>query len=615
MDKIVIKLFIYASLMMLTTGLLAQTVPGKATISGTVISATDNQPLMGVGVLIEGSTNGTVTDVDGNFTITVPSADANITFSSLGYESKTFSAKDAVMMKLVSLNEENNVLQDAVVVGYGVQKKENLTGAISVVDSKTIEKRSNASLGGILQGTVPGLTVTVPSGRPGESADINIRGWNSINSGSPLVLVDGVAGSLERVNPSDVESISVLKDASASAIYGAQAAFGVVLITTKSGGDKDGKCTVQYNGRWGFSSPTTSTDWETRGYYSVYVPNLFMKAFSGQQQILYNDEDMAELWVRRNDKVENPARPWVVLDDRNDSYKYYANTDWWHYFFNDHKPSQNHNLSFRGGTKNVKYFLSGNFDSERGVFRINPDNYKKYNLRARVSFDVRPWLNVSNNTSFYSSEYTYPGLANMSDTFYKCTAGWFSYLVPMTPEGNYIYQTESGGAGGTILGNLANENFVNKNKTRNFTNTTELTLKPLKQLEIKGMYSYSNNNYYALNRSVNGTFADKTRMKTVLVTTDDNEDKLAEQVQTIDMHSVNIYATYSDCFKDAHNLKIVAGGQYESYYHKKLYADGYDLMSQELNDQNLVSADADGNKRTMTRGGKVNTPCSVSSAG
>ena len=309
------------------------------------------------------------------------------------------------------------------VVGYGVQKKENLTGAVSVVTSKSIENRSAANLGNILQGTVPGMTVTSASGRPGQSVSLNIRGWNSINSGSPLVLVDGVVGSLERVNPNDVESISVLKDASSAAVYGAKAAFGVVLVTTKSGGDSEGKAKVSYSGRWGVSSPTTSTDWESRGYDSVYIINKFMKAFNGQQQIFYNDDDMAELWARRDDVVENPARPWVVLDSSK-GYRYYANTDWWHYFFNDEKPTENHNISFRGGTKNIKFFLSGNFNREQGIFRQNPDVYKKYHLRSRISFDVNSWLNISNNTAFYTSTYTYPGIEDIDG---RCAGGEFRH--------------------------------------------------------------------------------------------------------------------------------------------------------------------------------------------
>ena len=570
-------------------------------ISGKVVD-TKGEPIPGVGVVQKGTSNGTVTGMDGRFTLDARS-NAVLVFTSLGYKSLEVPVGKRTFLN-VTMEEDALFIEDAVVVGYGVQKKENLTGAVSVVSSKSIENRSSANLGSILQGTVPGLTVTTPSGRPGSSVDINIRGWNSINSGSPLVLVDGVVGSLDRVNPNDVESISVLKDASSAAVYGAKAAFGVLLVTTKTGSGNDGRAKLSYSGRLGFSSPTTSTDWETRGYYSVYIPNLFMKAFNGQQQILYNEDDMAELWARRDDVVENPQRPWVMFDNQNNGYKYYGNTDWWHYFFNDRKPIQNHNISFRGGTKSVKYFLSANYDREQGIFRINPDDYNKYNLRARFSFDVNSWLNVSNNTAFYSSIYTYPGLADMDDTFYKCTAGYFSFLLPQTPEGTYIYQTNFGGGGQTILGNLSNPNFVNKNRTANLTNTSEVTIKPVKQLEIKANYSYSMNTYTQLNRSVNGTFASKERLKSEVITTGDNEDKLSEQVQTVDMHSANVFATYTDTFADAHNLKVMAGGQYESYYHKKLSANGYDLLSQELNDQNLVSADEAGNKRTTTAGGQ-----------
>ena len=559
------------------------------------------EPVVGAGVLVKGTTTGTVTGIDGSFSLKAAD-NATLLFSSIGYKDVEEPVKGRSVIN-VTMAEDALFIEDAVVVGYGVQKKENLTGAVSVVTSKSIQNRSASNLGNILQGTVPGMTVTSASGRPGESVSLNIRGWNSINSGSPLVLVDGVVGSLERVNPNDVESISVLKDASSAAVYGAKAAFGVVLVTTKSGGDNEGHAQVSYSGRMGFSSPTTSTEWENRGYYSVYVPNLFMKAFSGKQQVYYTEADMLELEARMNDVVENPERPWVVLDQAQ-GYKYYANTDWWHYFFNDQKPMQNHNLSFRGGTKNIKYFLSGNFNQEQGIFRQNPDVYRKYNLRSRIAFDVTPWLNISNNTAYYSSTYTYPGLADMDDTFYKCTAGYFSYMTPQTPDGLYIYKTEHGGGGQTILGNLANKNFKNRERTGNFTNTVEATIKPFKQLEIKGNYSYSNNNYSSMHRSVNGEFAPATRGAAVLVTTGDNEDKLTEGVQTIDIHSANIYATYTDTFADAHNVKVMGGGQYESYYHKKLTATGYDLMSEELNDQNLVSADESGNKRTTTSGGQ-----------
>jgi len=576
----------------------------KNIVSGKVFDQ-DGLPVPGAGVFIKGTTTGVSTDLDGGYSISAKDGDV-LLVASLGFKDTEVKVGRSKLIN-ITIEEENEMLEEVVFVGYGVQKKENLTGAVSVVTSKSIQDRSVSNLGNILQGAVPGMTVTSASGRPGEGVSLNIRGWNSINTGSPLVLVDGVVGSLDRVNPNDVESISVLKDASSAAVYGAQAAFGVVLITTKSGSDKEGKAQVHYSGRWGFSSPTTSTDWESRGYYSVYVPNLFMKAFNGKQQITYDETDMQMLWDRRNDVVENPQRPWVIIDQSKGTptYKYYANTDWWRVFFNDRKPMQNHDLSIRGGSKGVKYFLSGNYNREQGIFRVNPDVYDKYNLRSRVSFDVNKWINVSNNTTFFASTYTYPGLADMTDTFYKLTAGYFSFIEPINPDGTYVYQVNAGGGGQSIWGNIANKNFVNSNKNNNFTNTFELTLKPVRQVEVKGNYTYSYNNYAALNRSVNGVFSATTPMKTVTLTTDDNEDKLSEQVQTVNLHSANIYATYTDTFADAHNLKVTAGGQWETYYHKKLYATGYGLLSEELNDQKLVSADEAGNKRTTTDGGQT----------
>lgn len=200
-----------------------------------------------------------------------------------------------------------------------------------MVDNKSLENRVSHSLTNMLQGSVPGLNITTSSGVPGSSPSINVRGTTSINSAEPLVLIDGAVGELERINPNDVESISVIKDASAAAVYGARAAFGVILVTTKSGAANEGKATVRYSGRLGWESPTTSTDYEDTGYWSVYTVNLFRKAENGKNYINYTDEDMRQLLARVNDKTENPDRPWVVEEMRNGrrQWVYYGNYDWW----------------------------------------------------------------------------------------------------------------------------------------------------------------------------------------------------------------------------------------------------------------------------------------------
>ena len=577
---------------------------GPDTVKGVVVDQA-GLPVTGAFVLQKGTSNGTVTDLDGQFAIDVPS-DAVLEISSMGYLTQEIAVAGKSFLSVV-LAEDNQLLEEVIVVGYGTTKKENLTGAVSVVTSESISKRSSSNLGQILQGTVPGMTVTTSSGQPGQGVSLNIRGWNSINAASPLVLIDGVPGSLDRVNPNDVESISVLKDASASAVYGAQGSFGVVLVTTKSGGDKEGHANISYSGRWGFTSPTTSTDYETRGYDAAYVTNLFMQAYSGQKQIKYTDADMQELWIRRDDVVENPERPWVMMDQSmgRNTYKYYANTDWWHYFFNDIKPKQSHDISFRGGTKRVKYFLSGNYSKEQGVFKQIPDVHNRYNLRARFSFDATNWLNISNNAAYYATNYTYSGASDPKDTFYVLTAGYFPHVTPITPDGNYFYKDDFGAGGQDYVAILNNKNYKNRNQTGNFTNTTEVTIKPIKQLEIKGNHTYSSNNYSSMHRQVNLTFADVVPGNTFTLTTGNGEDKLTEKVQSTDIHNINAYATYTDTFKDKHNLKVMVGFNNETYYQKTITVTGYDLMSQELNDMNLVSGNEEGVKRIESSGGQA----------
>ena len=330
----------------------------RVPIGGIVVDQA-SQPIAGAFVLQKGTSNGTMTDADGKFSMNIPS-DASFEVSSIGYVTQEVVVGGKSYF-VVALADDNQLLDEVVVVGYGTTKKVNLTGAVSVIKADALQDRTALSAAKMLQGSVPGLNITNRSGRPGQSSTINIRGLNSINGGEPLVLIDGVEGDLERINPADIESISVLKDASSAAIYGARASFGVILVTTKEGADKDGKPVVRYSGRAGFTAPTTSTQYETRGYYSVYLTDYFMKTYSGTPYTngMYTDADMMELWARRYDKTENPARPWVVVDNRNgvDVYNYYANTDWYHHLFNDIKPTTSHSVSFTGGTDKVKYML------------------------------------------------------------------------------------------------------------------------------------------------------------------------------------------------------------------------------------------------------------------
>lgn len=301
-------------------------------LSGVVLDATDF-PLIGVAVIVDGTTNGAMTAEDGSFKLTVPATEVILNVSSLGYVTRLVTVPATQDRITIRLEEDNMLLEETVVVGYGTQKKVNLTGAVTAVDDKALQDRVSPNLSSMLQGAVPGLSISTSSGNPGSTGTLQIRGTGSINGGNPLVLIDGVEGEMDRVNPNDVESISVIKDASAAAVYGARAAFGVILITTKKGADDDGNAVIRYSGRFGWEQPTTSTEFETTGYWSAYIHNMFWKADDGTSQyIKYNDYDMRQLLLRINDKTEHPDRPWVTIQNRGgkDKYVYYANTDWYH---------------------------------------------------------------------------------------------------------------------------------------------------------------------------------------------------------------------------------------------------------------------------------------------
>ena len=288
------------------------------TVSGKVQDA-GGLPVIGMAVLVTGTSNGVITDENGDFSITVPSSEVKLTFTAMGYLDKEVVVPASKSVINVVVEEDAMLLDETIVVGYGTQKKVNLTGSVAAIEAKSLENRTAHNLSTMLQGAVAGLNVSTSSGNPGSTGKLNIRGVASISKSltdqaEPLVLIDGVPGDLNRVNQNDVESISVIKDASAAAVYGARGTFGVILITTKSGADKSGKATVKYSGRFGWEEPTTSTDYETRGYWSAYTVDKFWSSDAGKNYTAYNDYDMAQLLARVNDKTENPDRPWIVED-------------------------------------------------------------------------------------------------------------------------------------------------------------------------------------------------------------------------------------------------------------------------------------------------------------
>ncbi|MGM9790896.1 MAG: SusC/RagA family TonB-linked outer membrane protein [Candidatus Cryptobacteroides sp.] len=578
------------------------------TVTGKVVDAA-GEALMGVAVIQQGTNNGTVTELDGSFALQVPAADVVLEITSLGYVPKAVSVPTGTKTVTVVLSEDTTVLEETVVVGYGTQKKVNLTGAVTAVESKELEDRTAHNLSTMLQGAVAGFNISTSSGNPGSTGTLNIRGYTSINNAGPLVLIDGVPGDIDRVNPADVASISVIKDASAAAVYGARGAYGVVLVTTKDAKRDDGKATVRYSGRWGWEEPTTSTDYETRGYWSVYTVDKFWMADSGTKYTTYTDEDMIQLLARINDVTENPERPWIVEDFRKgrNQWVYYCNTDWYHELYNDQHPVTSHTVSISGGNKDVKYYISGGYDRQTGVVKVNPDVFQKYNLRSKLDFKINKYARLSNNTSFYASTYDWVGAGDVEDSFAYASRHALASFPLKNPDGTWTYGTPmiSGGyniANGRhiIFGDGIDKNT--KNRT-DFSNTTQLTIKPVKQLSLVANYTYRLYQNRDSGRLYPMTYRRYPDSALESYSSGAGLNSLTESVTTYNRQSANIFATYEDTFADAHHLTLTAGMNAETYHKKSISATGQNISTPYLNDLNLIGTDENGEVVTSASGG------------
>ena len=558
-------------------------------VKGKVLD-TEGTAVPGVAVIQAGTSNGTMTEADGSFSIKVPDKDVKLEFSSLGYVSTTVTVPASQDRVTVTIEEEAMTLDETVVVGYGTQKKVNLTGAVTAVEGKALENRSAHNLTTMLQGSVPGLNITTSSGNPGSTGSLNVRGFTSINEGSPLVLIDGVDGDINRINPQDVASISILKDASSAAVYGARAAYGVILVTTKDGASENNKATVCYSGRYGVEMPTTSTEWETTGYWSVYTINKFWYESKGSNYVNYTAEDMRELLARVHDKTENPERPWVVIKDG--KYKYYANTDWWHELYNDVHPVQNHSLSVSGGNKSVRYYLSGGYERQEGMVKARPDVYEKYNLRAKIDARINKYARISNNTNFFVGTYDFPGLHNIQDSFAYGDRHAPACFPLKNPDGTWLYFVD---ALGYRVCNGRHWAYASKNlnieKRTDLANTTELTVTPFPHLTLKGNFTYRTYGNHDTHRRNLIEYSQVPGEVVVYNNGGAFDNYMTEDIREYVRKTTNFYGTYENTFAGKHHLTVMAGYNYDSYVYKRVWAKAYDLITTELSDLSLAATD------------------------
>ncbi len=405
-----------------------------------VVKDAKGEPVVGASVRVKGTTTGATTDAQGRFSFAGAKAGATIEISCVGYA--TITVRYAGTPLSVTLQEDSKVLDDVVVVGYGVQRKVNLTGAVSSVKGKELAQRPVADATQSLQGLVPGLLVSnTASGRPGGVGSLALRGQGNLSgSATPYVLVDGVEMSLSDINPNDIENISVLKDAAASAIYGARAAYGVILVTTKKG--LAGKMRINYQGTIGWNSPTVLPKMVNSYDFARYWNEGARNAGSAR---LYSDQKIELL--RKYIEDPNSVDAWQdlpqgVVSSMNPAFENsesgIGNVD---YFQLHYKPSarkQSHNLSLSGGSQSTQYYISGGYYTEDGIMRYAKMGFDRYNFASNVSSQLKEWLKLKVNTKYRHSKVDTPfGKGGLSEGFYHSLARFRPTVSPRDPHGHF----------------------------------------------------------------------------------------------------------------------------------------------------------------------------------
>lgn len=582
-----------------------------------VVVDQSGEPLIGASIMIKGGTVGTISDLDGNFTLSNVSYPTTILVSYIGLQDKEITLTGAEAQPYQISLSESTVLNEVVVVGYGVQKRVNVTGAVSVIDGKDLNNRPVTNAAAAIQGADPSLLLTMNSGAiESKNYNVTVRGAASV-AGSPgaLIIVDGVEGSLSQVNPNDIESVSVLKDASACAIYGAKASAGVVLITTKSGSEDNAHIT--YNGRVSVSQNTTSTDYITSGYDYVTMTNSFYMYLKNHGAWTYSDAQLEMLKERRNDVVENPERPWIIPDETGtNTYVYLGNFDWYDFLFKRNRPETEHNISIRGGNDKIRYYASGRYLYREGLFNnYAEDIYNGYSFRAKMDAKVAKWLDYSVNVGFERTQYKYGGYMEMDGSeslnstgiLFNLTQNVGPNILPYNPDGSIdAYCSYMADATSPLFSGRFGPYFTSGNHNKRISNvltlTNRLTFNICKDLKFIADYTYRRNDtlgsyrnlatpnsYDNINRRFYVNPNDPTLAQGVF-TNGSIYDFYKEERYYLDGHVVNGFFAYNHSFGD-HNVSATLGANFDDYRSSSLSVQQKGSLSENLSFINIAQGE------------------------
>ena len=533
-----------------------------------IVQDANKEPMIGVSVVVKGTTNGTITDFDGKYDISVAGSKTVLVFSFVGYATKEVTVGDQKTIN-VTLAEDSELMDEVVVIGFQSQKKGNLTAAVASVGAETLQDRPVANIGQALQGMVPGLNVSIAGGDPNKVPNLNIRGATTFRqrgtsnddknkfdvvSGSPLILLDGVeitAEDLNQLNPNDIDNMSFLKDASAAAIYGTRATFGVILVTTK-GGTYQQKSKIEYSYNLAFDQPYELPD--ILDSYHIYKAGADKRLWTGElAEYTQHDKDMMNgMMAYIKDPVNN--KPYFM---EGSAIQWVGNTRPYEELVKDWTPTQKHNLSISGGGDKISYYISLGMQDQKGMYEIKTDKLKRYNALLSVNAKVTSWFTVAAKASY--NVFDYEGPTQQTDG-----SNLWQYAKSYYPE-NYIYQPVLTGPDDPM------PNYVTENPVsylyaggRNITSRrkTILSISPEfiilpKILKIKADISVTPTTYQRekthpkQGRVNNSWTALEYRWAT-------DNDGYIERTST-DKYSINVYADYNQTFKEKHSISALIG--------------------------------------------------------
>lgn len=552
------------------------------------VKVTDKAGAMpGAGILVKGTTNGQITGADGTATLTNVAPDAVLVVTFVGYQTVEVPVKGRANVSVTL--EDSLTLDEIVVVGYGTQKKANLTGAVDQVGSETFEGRSNANLTQMLQGQIPNLNLKFKDGRPNSSPSYNIRGTTSIGQGgSALILIDGVEGDPSLLNPNDIESVSVLKDAASSAIYGSRAPYGVVLITTKTA--RQGKPTVSYQANLTFEQPTTIPDYVSNGYtwadhfYKAYY-NYNLSNPSGINKTM----EFSTAWLAEYQRRNETGNYEVLVSDGS-----IGTAGRWLYFiegedyigklYRNHMTSQTHNISVSGSDDKFDYYVSGRYYGNNGIFDtdVNPESYKILNGRMKMGYKVTPWLRISNNTDISWTKYVMPQTysegngniwRNIADEGHPCSPIW-------NPDGTLSHSAVY--SVGDYLYGHSNRGYINRQVKTTFAAQAKFLDD---RLRLNADFTYRNKDFNTTVKKVKSEFS---RYEGVTETISGTQSYLSETIRNYEYLATNEYVEFEDTFAGKHYFKALLGYNYEQETYKNTYSYNDDLLTPDVTNINLA---------------------------